>query len=245
MNLKKPKMVLFDYGGTILQGTSPFDGVQGYRALLAYCENPRGTTPEEMQLLADAMHEDFGMGYGYGMSAPVTETHFFAFTRYVLETFGITTGLSPSQQERIFWDAANPDESLPHIQEFLDCLWEQNIRTGVVSNLTFSGQGLKNRIDSCLPGNHFEFIIASSEYVFRKPHRRIFDIALRKAGLSPEDVWFCGDNVKCDVEGSSSAGMFPIWYTGHKHSRTQEPPQCQHLHVEDWRELLLLLQTQA
>ncbi len=245
MKTRKPEMILFDYGGTILQGVSPFDGARGYRALLLHCENPGNVTPEEMQKLANETLADYGMGYGYGESALVAEVHEQSFMRYILEYYGLKTELSFSEQERIFWDAANPDQPLPHIPELLDYLWEHQIRSGVVSNITFSGAGLKSRIDTCLPENHFEFVIASSEYVFRKPHRRIFDIALRKAGFSPQDVWFCGDNVACDVEGAAASGLFPIWYTGHEHAKTQEPPKCKHLHIHDWRELIRLLEQLA
>ena len=35
-------------------------------------------------------------------------------------------------------------------------------------------------------------IITSSNYMFRKPNKRIFDLALEKAELTPEDVWYIG-----------------------------------------------------
>ena len=48
------------------------------------------------------------------------------------------------------------------------------------------------RINRLLPKNNFEFIITSSNYIFRKPHKRLFDLALEKAGLRPEEVWYIG-----------------------------------------------------
>lgn len=65
-----------------------------------------------------------------------------------------------------------------------------------------------------LPDNDFEFIITSSNYIFRKPHKRLFDLALEKADLKPDEVWYIGDNYECDVKGSSNAGMLPVWYIG-------------------------------
>lgn len=65
-----------------------------------------------------------------------------------------------------------------------------------------------------MPDSRFEFVIASSEYMVRKPNPRIFRLALQKAGLSPDRVWFCGDNVRADVEGAHAAGLFPVWYEG-------------------------------
>ena len=48
------------------------------------------------------------------------------------------------------------------------------------------------RINRLLPKNNFEFIITSSNYIFRKPHKRLFDLVLEKAGLRPEEVWYIG-----------------------------------------------------
>lgn len=60
----------------------------------------------------------------------------------------------------------------------------------------------------------FEFVITSSNYIFRKPNKRIFDLALEKAGLEPDEVWYIGDQYECDVKGTLNAGLLPIWYIG-------------------------------
>lgn len=60
----------------------------------------------------------------------------------------------------------------------------------------------------------FEFIITSSNYIFRKPNKRIFDLALEKVGLGPDEVWYIGDQYECDVKGALNAGLLPVWYIG-------------------------------
>ena len=52
------------------------------------------------------------------------------------------------------------------------------------------------------------------KFMFRKPNKRIFDLALEKAGLQPDEVWYIGDQYECDVKGSLNAGLLPVWYTG-------------------------------
>jgi putative hydrolase of the HAD superfamily len=109
--------------------------------------------------------------------------------------------------------------------------------------LGWSGKALKARIDRLLPENRFEFLIASSEYMVRKPNPLIFELALKKANLSASDVWFCGDSPTADVEGAASVGVFPIWYEDltvknpFRESNSNEP-NCEHLHINDWRELI-------
>ena len=121
------------------------------------------------------------------------------------------------------------------------------IRSGVISNIGFSGHALKNRINRLLPDNRFEFIIASSEYMVRKPNPLIFRLALSKANLSADEVCYCGDNTENDVMGAYGAGIFPVWY----HSLIQndwrdetldKKPECEHLYINDWLELIDVLE---
>ncbi len=43
-----------------------------------------------------------------------------------------------------------------------------------------------------------------------KPHREIFDEALRVSGLKAEEVLHVGDSVISDVRGAFSAGIRPV-----------------------------------
>ena len=86
-----------------------------------------------------------------------------------------------------------------------------------------------------LPGNHFEFIIATSEYLFRKPNKRIFDLALEKADLKAEDIWFVGDNPVCDIDGAKKAGMTPIWYKAALLQETEDRDDV--IKITNWNEL--------
>lgn len=107
-----------------------------------------------------------------------------------------------------------PGKPTDGIEELLDFLYQNNIRTGVISNISYCGQAVTDRINEVIPANHFEFIIATSEYMYRKPNRRIFDLALGKAGLNADEVWYVGDQYECDVVGAKNAGIFPVWYQG-------------------------------
>ena len=132
---------------------------------------------------------------------------------------------------------------MPDIKETLEYLKQNNIRTGIISNIAFSGEALKNRINKILPENKFEFIIASSEYVFRKPNKLIFELALNKANLDANEVWYCGDSTEFDVEGSNNAGIYPVWYESeiectYRERGSQKTPDFEHLHIYNWLELI-------
>ncbi|CAB50483.1 TIGR02253 family HAD-type hydrolase [Pyrococcus abyssi] len=56
----------------------------------------------------------------------------------------------------------------------------------------------------------FDSITTSEEAGFFKPHPRIFEIALRKAGVKGEDAVYVGDNPVKDCGGAKNLGMISI-----------------------------------
>lgn len=136
------------------------------------------------------------------------------FTPYLYESLGIEIALTNAEIDTIFWDAAAPGAATEGVEDFLKFLKKREIRTGVISNISYAPSVVAARINRLLPENAFEFILTSSNYIFRKPHRRIFDLALEKADLRPDEVWYIGDQYECDVKGALNAGLYPVWYIG-------------------------------
>ena len=240
--MKLPKMILFDYGQTLL-GEGEWDNLRGNAALLRHAvKNPRNVTAQDVAALADEL---FGK-----TCLPVRELdrelHEWQFDRLLYELLQVEFPFTAQEQERVFFENAMTIEPMPHIEELLELIREIGIRTGVVSNLISSGMELERRITMHFPAHKFEFIIASSEYGVRKPDPLIFQLALAKAGLPPEDIWFCGDHPRCDVEGSHAAGMQPVWYESldlldPRPDPTLTAPNCPHLYIRSWRELIEIL----
>ena len=94
-----------------------------------------------------------------------------------------------------------------------------------------------------LPRSRFEFIIATSEYTFRKPNRHIFDLAAETAGTAPENIWYIGDSYECDVVGSKNAGMFPVYYSGASANARRACPDETVLSVDSWAALQSILKS--
>lgn len=92
-----------------------------------------------------------------------------------------------------------------------------------------------------IPNNNFEFIIPTSEYGFKKPQHVIFELALAKAQLPAEDVWYCGDNVIADIHGANAVGIHPVWYCYEKQAAYKNysdiVPSCPHTKIKKWNEL--------
>jgi len=240
MKIKKPKMILFDYGHTLC--AEPYWKLERGAAALLSCvvRNPLSLTPGEVSDFIGKLWDKFLPVLHMDMNH-----HEHQLMRLTVETLRLEFDVPLEELEMAFWENCVELVPLPYIQDLLDFLAAQHIRTGVVSNMTFSGAGLATRITKNLKHN-FEFIIASSEYGIRKPDPMIFQLAIAKANLPPEDIWFCGDNPRCDVDAACAVGMRPVWFTDDTlpcpfRDVTQPEPLSPCLHISDWRELITYL----
>lgn len=239
--MKSPKMILFDYGHTL--GYEPyFDGLKGTEAVMKHAvKNPQNKSAVEVQAFAEELTREIRMNTNH-----VIEVHGYIFDRLFYEYLGICFDIPISEVERIFWDNAAPGSLMPDADIMLDYINSLGIRSGVISNLSFSEISLTDRLNRLLPNNNFEFIITSSEYVFRKPHRYIFEVAINKSGLETDEIWFCGDNTTADIVGASNVGIYPIWYhhsleCSYRDKSLDIAPDCEHLYICEWTELIDVL----
>ncbi len=222
-----PKMILFDYGGTLMDEPD-FDPLAGERAVFKYIkENPNGVIPEESSALGTRIFRDFQAAREAGFEMSEQQN-----LKMQYEMLGITFDLPWEAVEEIFWDGCGESRVMPGVPELLEMLHARGIRTGVISNIQWSGKALAHRIDRLIPGHHFEFILASSDYGYRKPRKELFELALRKAGLSAEDVWYCGNSYDFDVKGAAAAGLYPVLYR----AKAEGGIPC--LEVQEWGEVL-------
>lgn len=237
--LKKPKMIWFDYGQTLLKEAN-FDGVKGTEAVLQYAvTNKYDLTAAQVQAEAEKINQELGRFDPAKRHLFQVEVPNHMFTAYLYESLGIQLSISAEEIDRVFWDAAAPGTPTEGIESFLEFLYQNDIRTGVLSNISYAGTVVEERISKMLPKHHFEFIIATSEYMYRKPNKRIFEFILEKSELRPDDVWYIGDQYECDIVGAKSVGIFPIWYRGAINMPYEEKEDV--LIIADWKELQAML----
>ncbi|NLO09791.1 MAG: HAD family hydrolase [Clostridiales bacterium] len=240
--MNKPQMIIFDYGHTLLYEPE-FDFLRGEKEIYKHIvKNPRQLTVEDINKFGAELYQknDFCRMYGYEFNNLQT-------MKLKYEYLGIELDISYEEAEIILWDSVSRGACMPYVEEMLECLKENEIRSGVISNIGWSGHALTERINRLLPQNQFEFIIASSEYGIRKPNSMLFELAIQKANLHPNDIWFCGDNVEADVYGARSVGIFPVFYE----DETVDCPwegqnddlkiDFKHLHIHSWVEMINIL----
>lgn len=234
--MDKPKMILFDYGET-LAFEKPFDSLRASQAILDNAAFvPPGLTAAEVAAVSDAAFAKTQAARSVDM-----EVHNHQLLRYELDILGIEMNIRLHELEVLTHDAAAPGWAADGAADMLGRLGGMGIRPGVISNILWSGHALKARIDSLLPDNRFEFVVASSEYGFRKPGPELFALALRVAGIEPREAWYCGNSACFDLHGARAAGVYPVWYRPDERDG-QSPPGFPHTRVADWSELAALVE---
>ena len=68
---------------------------------------------------------------------------------------------------------------------------------------------------------------------YRKPHPRIFEIALNLIGVPAARTLFIGDLLKTDIRGAKNAGMHTVWKPARKHLQNDILPPLPRRHGAD------------
>ncbi|MEN4010576.1 MAG: HAD family hydrolase [Chloroflexota bacterium] len=106
----------------------------------------------------------------------------------------------------------------------LQALRRAGYRLGMISN---AGDALDVHalIDNAALRDYFDLILISAELGIRKPHPRIFRVALDHFQVNPRQAVMVGDTLGADVLGANGVGMASIWIT----RRAATPDNRDHL----------------
>lgn len=101
--MKLAKMILFDYGQTLVT-EAPFDGVKGTQAVLQYAvKNKYNLSAEEVQERATQLNRELGrFDPNHPMQVEIPNS---TFSPYLYESLGIELSISTAEADRLFWDA--------------------------------------------------------------------------------------------------------------------------------------------
>ncbi|MGM2769968.1 HAD family hydrolase [Bacillus sp. PGP15] len=120
-----------------------------------------------------------------------------------------------------FWNENFPkcfsiDQNTIH---FLNQIKKQ-FKVGVITN--GSTQRQKAKIFNTNLNKYFETIIISEEVGFSKPDKRIFELALNKLNVQPENTLFVGDDLEKDIAGPQNVNIKGVWFNPQKIKNTTQ-----------------------
>ncbi len=76
---------------------------------------------------------------------------------------------------------------------------------------------------------YFDVVVCSEETGKKKPHKDVFNLALKNANASPFNSAMVGDNLEADILGAKRIGMKTIWFNPNEKSTKKNVTQIKHL----------------
>lgn len=114
------------------------------------------------------------------------------------------------------------DDTAPTLRK----LEQDGYRMGLISNAG-DDQDVHQLIRRFEIAQYFDFILTSAQCSYRKPHPRIFELAIANWYFLPSETVMVGDNLDADIRGAKSAGLYGIWISRRAGSSSEDEPRVQ------------------
>ncbi len=234
----KPKVILFDFYGTLAHINTDEHSIQPWLVVASFLRY-RGAkiSAEELQsLYFNKVQQSLDKSF-----ESYSEVDIVPIFREILTTLKVeasedwvTTILQLFRSLTI-----NEFRLFSETLEVLDKL-SKKFRLGLVSDSqeVYILPELKLVSLDCV----FESIVISSQYGYRKPDPRLFQQALKQMGhRATDDILYIGDNWERDIVGAINTGIQPVWIQ--RHTELTDVCQDQTIPViTDLRDLLRLIE---
>ena len=131
----------------------------------------------------------------------------------LLKRFGIRRGytLNEEQWREVGWLWYEPLSRIakvePDMKETLAKLKGMGLKLGILSNTFVSAGSLDRQLGQLGMLEFFPYRLYSYQYKFRKPDRRIFEVAIAKVSEPAENILFVGDRINIDIRPALKVGM--------------------------------------
>jgi putative hydrolase of the HAD superfamily len=199
--------LLIDYGGTLVEEVA-VDLRAGTALILERAEYRPGLSVEEVLARAERVSAEIS---GRRDQFQI-ETPWISLNRLIHDYFGTRFSAPANELELAFWDASVTTRPMPGAVDALAELHRRGIPMGVVSNSSFGQHVIRHELAKHGFVEHLAVVVASADYVVRKPNPMLFETAAALLGVDTADVWFVGDSYEHDVVGARAAGMTSVWF---------------------------------
>ena len=222
------RAVIFDLGGTLMYERTSWHAItsQADEALTNYLrqqgmELNLSTFPREFRRRLDK--------YFKKREKDLLETTYSFVLRDLLTDKGhgdVSEDILRTALDRLFAVTQTnwvlEDDTLATLQK----LEENGYRLGLISNAG-DDQDVQQLARRFGIDKYFDFILTSAACSYRKPHPRIFELALSNWYFLPAEAVMVGDNLEADVRGAQTVGLYAIWLSRRAGRRTPEQMSIQ------------------
>jgi putative hydrolase of the HAD superfamily len=206
------RAILFDFGGTLMYGRQDWTPVvaKADEALTDYLRS------NGMEVSLNTFPTEFRKRLGdyfKQREKDLLETTYTFVLRELLREKGYDD--LPSEVLRNALDTlfsvtqtnwALEEDAIPTLQK----LRVKGYNLGIISNA-----GDNDDVQQLARGfgitEYFDFILTSAACSYRKPHPRIFELALSNWYCPPNEAVMVGDNLDADIRGAQEVGIYGVW----------------------------------
>jgi len=217
------RAVIFDLGGTLMYERANWTQITA-RADEALTNYLRG---QGMELNLSTFPREFRKRidkYFRKREKDLLETSYAFVLRDVLEDKGyrdIPDGIIRGALDSLFSITQTNWVLEGDTLQTLKKLEADRYRMGLISNAG-DDQDVQQLARRFGIAQYFDFILTSAACSHRKPHRRIFELALSNWYFLPSEAVMVGDNLDADIRGAQSVGLFAVWISRRAGQRTEE-----------------------
>ena len=220
--------VLFDLGGTLMYAKQPWPPILAQanqaladelcaQGLTLDCDQLRDAFRQRLDLYYEQRDEDlYETTYMSVLNGLLTEQGYPDVTEAVIRRaldamYTITQSNWALEEDTIY---------------LLKTLFSQGYHLGIVSNAG-DNKDVFQLIERFGIEHYFDFILTSAACSYRKPHRRIFEVALAHWKFQPIETAMVGDTLEADILGANQLGIYSILVT-----RRVDGPAAHQTHIQ-------------
>ncbi|MBM3939896.1 MAG: HAD-IA family hydrolase [SAR202 cluster bacterium] len=199
------RAVFFDFYGTLAGWQPAPERVQHEACAAEGLDVPEAALARAYRTANDYMDAENARKH-IATRSPVERDAFFTeYERRLLEAAG--AAVPPEQAARIWERVAKAPKAIglyPETLPALEALRSVGLTLGVISNMDI---GLSDTLARLGIAPYLSASVSSGEVGISKPHVRIFEAALRKAGVGRREALHVGDGYDSDIVGARNAGI--------------------------------------
>lgn len=195
------KAVLFDLDDTLLNRDQAVDNI--FLMIIEKCYGD--VKPSVKKEMLKKFKEYDRRDYGYSDKTKVFESLFDEFPpKFKLSSNSIQD----------FWNLHFPN-CFSIKQSTINIVNEIKKQAEIAIITNGTAQRQRAKIMNTNLNRYFDMIFISEEVGISKPDRRIFELALNRLNVRPEDALFVGDDLAKDIGGCQNANLKGIWFNPH------------------------------
>ncbi|MBP5683717.1 MAG: HAD family hydrolase [Bacilli bacterium] len=140
------------------------------------------------------------------------EAPFSSFIDAILKYYHTKLDISMDEMEILYQENLFKFRPIKGIFDVLEECKKEGLKMIVLSNTFFSSKALCKVLEEQGLLKYFDKVLASADYLVRKPSPIFFEMGLHEINLNKNEVLYIGDSYKYDVTGCLLAGIPMLYY---------------------------------